>query len=229
MKAHRIRNCYDDSGLSWGIQYDLREFPSDDPGGFKTMRPLSLGRPISDAQREAFATHAVVSNLKPPSEKNLPPDLIMGATGPLFVSAAARALIETIEPDQHGFVDFELLQYTDDPENANTSRGTYHCLHLTTFLDCIDYEATHWEDGTGEKNSYGHNIADGHRVVLKPDVIAGHHIWCGVEGPPNTNIRFGGSSQHFISDELLAAFDAAGLTRNWDGEGCEMETLVAAE
>ena len=226
-KAYRIQE-YDDDGPWWAINFDAKQLP-EDLDVYDAMRPLTLGWGISEEARAQFCTRAIVSNLKPPSEANTPPDLIIKTSrGPLFLSPRARAILEQIEP-RHSFVDVDVIQQTtiDEPLENPPHRGTYHCLHLMTFLDCIDYEATEWRDGKGEQHAYGHILPhDSKRgVVLKCDVIAGHHIWRGVGGPPNTNVRAGGTSQNFISAELLAAFDAAGLTRNWYGEDCEIARL----
>ena len=219
---YRIQK-HDETGPWWAISLDFGQL-ADGQTGFDVMRPLNLGQPISDTQRAAFPTRAIVSNLKPPGDNNVPPDLIVSAEGPLlYLSPAARLILEEFEPGAHRFVDFEVIQDSDEPSDGIIDRGIYHCLHLTALLDCIDYEETHWDRGKGEKNAYQHMLADGHGMVLKTDAIAGHHIW---RGSDNERMAL---FQHFISDELLAAFDAAGLTRNWYGEPCDAETLVATE
>ena len=231
MKACRIRD-YDDDGPWWAINYDGSQLPDDwDPA--KAMRPLNLGWEIADEARANFCERVIASNLKPANSGNVPPDLIIkNSSGPLFLSTRAREVLEQIEPG-HDFVDFELFQrdHDDDgfgmaPPDRVVKRGLIHGLNSKTFLDCINYDATEWRDGTGEKNarSSGHNLPFDHKrgVVLKGDVIAGHHIWRGSAEKRQA------IAEHFISSELLAAFDAAELTRNWYGEDCDVKTLVAA-
>ncbi len=127
--------------------------------------------------------------------------------GMLIVEQAVKEIIESLEPDTHQFWQVDVLM----PGGKSTDRNWYAMVithHLDTFVpeksdpNSFSGDGVGVDGGRGTYRIFARNKSNYARIAVSRKAIGGAHIWRDV-GMAQPNF--------FVSDEAMAAFDAAGL------------------
>ena len=251
MQVYRFINANDYHDKFWTANFG-GDYAALGRDVFDVTRPLTTGIAFEDEHRNRLIKRVFLTNHKPPSASNVPPDIIMNNRSPMWLSQAARDVIERVEPHVHDFIAFEAIQCGRDETNGGVSRGTYYCLHLSVSIDCIDYEQTRWRKGAGIEAARlsrleteagqpvmlksiataGLHVYDANKppVLFKPDrqvELKRHHLWRGAGHSDRAKLFEQPDSGHqtFMSGELYDAIVDAGLTTHWAVEECGVQAV----
>lgn len=139
-----------------------------------TVLPITRGERLSVDRLASMPRQFWAKKIWLP--RSTPPDIIGNPSGPYLFSQKAKRLLETLEPDVHQFIEIEVSD-----RDTRESYGTRHLVHLSTRLDCIDYEGTQFGRGHGEENgaASGFDPYPGTPMLVYQPLIEGHHFWRG--------------------------------------------------
>jgi hypothetical protein len=181
-------------GIKWGDLYGK-------PGPLTT---LCRDDDLSGEEKEILSSAPV--KIRPPLVKGAKiPDLL--GVGPYIVSDQALGIILELQP--RGIVPIPLGMAREEDDAPVPG---YSILQVRTFLDCIDFDKTHFLGGAGFDAAFesGFRISYGGTFVLKRAATIDSHLW-----------RAAGlaKSLYFISDALRDRFDEAGI-HGWGFKAC---------
>ena len=216
------------SDLEWASELDAGDR---DPAAYheRTLIALFRGNPLTDDQRQDLVRRVRINPIRG-SHKREPVDIVdIGARTPLL-SPRAHAIVEKAAPGRYEFFEMETFKVApesvsegDEASRDPVSIGSWFMLHGLPRIDCVDYDVTTFRQGAGFSagGSSMFFIPIGGRLVLKADVVEGHHVW----STPHLRDR-----NLFVSNELHSAFVEAGIT-GWHYEPCDVRpaTVVPAK
>ncbi len=127
-----------------------------------------------------------------------PPDALF--CGLMLCSQAFKDIVEALEPDVHDFVPVTFYYLKKD--------HPYYVLR-PQIHEAVDVEASDVRWGESAEGVAFWNKRPLVPVVLKPELIAGKHLW-------QQRVQFGLFRLKFISGELCAEIERQGLIHCWE-------------
>lgn len=145
----------------------------DEETEIKFLLPIWFGRPLTPGLLDLKPDPYLISAEK--KKEELPP-IFGGRSAPWHVGEEVREILEELEPGRHGFIPINARK-----THLKTEERQFYILHVTAAIrNFIVIEETRFSDGIGKVSATGGGqIVPSGPIVLRADLIKGHHFWRG--------------------------------------------------